>query len=61
MGEVENEKGLAVLSEKFSGQSRDIERLEKRIEKTEGTLKALAMSVVAIVIAAVIKQAGLGQ
>ena len=58
---MENEKGLAVLSEKFNATTRDIEPLDTRLEKMEGTMKALAMSVVAIVIAAVIKQAGLGQ
>lgn len=61
MGEKENDTALAVISEKLVAFLRDLDRLEKRMEKTEGTLKALAMSVVAIVIAAVIKQAGLGQ
>jgi hypothetical protein len=61
LGEVENEKDIAVLSSEFKAVTRDIDRLDKRLEKTEGTLKALAMSVVAIVIAAVLKQAGLGQ
>ena len=51
---------IAVMTEKLANMRLEITRLETRLDKIDSTIKTLAMTIVGIVIAAVIKQAGLG-
>ena len=53
MGENENNVSIALAAQA-------IINIEKRLDKLEGNLKAVVMTIIGIVIAAVLKQVGFG-